>query len=110
MTIRWDLLSGTHPVLQRSREPTTADCKYDYPVIWIYTAQNLAWLLTPTPAVLPLPPTTGVSSGVTPLATTVANLESTVNDMIDAYMKKSVYDTDSDSVVDEAETIDGGAF
>ena len=81
MAFRWDLLAPTSTTLQRDRTPTTADATAWYPVVWVYTSQNLAWLLKDG-TIQVLPPTSGnvvVVDGVTP--TELADLESRVDDL-----------------------------
>jgi hypothetical protein len=109
MAFRWNIMPATKTILQKDRAPTTADAVYDYPVIWVYTASNLAWLLKDG-AIQVLPPTAGNITVIETSSTSLAELENEIDAIESDYMKKSIYDTDSNSVVDEAETIDGGSF
>ena len=109
MAFQWDKMPATKTILQKDRAPTTADAVYDYPVIWVYTASNLAWLLKDG-AIQVLPPTSGNITVIETSSASLAELENEIDAIESDYMKKSIYDTDSDSVVDEAETIDGGSF
>ena len=43
-------------------------------------------------------------------ATSISELEDRIGTIENDYMKKTVYDTDGDDVVDEAEAIDGGSY
>jgi hypothetical protein len=80
MAFRWDLLPPTKTTLQRDRAPTTADATAWYPVIWIYTSENLAWLLKDG-TIQVLPPTSGnVTTGDTS-STSIADLESDITNI-----------------------------
>ena len=108
MTLRWDKLFPTMKTLIKKRDPTTADADYEYAVIWVNELINKAWLLKDGHITL-LPPTTGT---VTDLITgrSLSDLQSTMEELEDEIMRKTVYDKDKDGVVDEADKIDGGSF
>jgi len=108
MAFRWDLLPQTSTTLQRDRAPTTGDATAWYPIIWVYTAKNQAWLLKDG-TIQSLPPTTGDPAGVNTSAA-LSELEAALANIQEDYMKKVDYDTDEDNIVDEAESIDGGSF
>jgi hypothetical protein len=88
MAFQWDKMPATKTTLQRDRAPTTADAVYDYPVIWVYTASNLAWLLKDG-AISTLPPTSGnvvvgdtSSTSIADLEDQIADLQSDMDDVI----------------------------
>jgi hypothetical protein len=81
MAFRWDLLPQTSTTLQRDRAPVVADASAWYPVVWVYTAENLAWLLKDG-TIQVLPPTSGnigTVEGVT--STEFSDLESRVDNL-----------------------------
>lgn len=81
MAFRWDLLKPTKTTLQRNRAPVVSDASAWYPVVWVYTAMNLAWLLKDG-TIQVLPPTSGnvtIIAGVS--ATSFNELESKVDNL-----------------------------
>ena len=88
MAFRWDLLQPTKTTLQRDRAPTTADATAWYPVVWVYTSANLAWLLKDN-TIQVLPPTSGnaviipgiSSTSFSELEAKVDGLETEVDDI-----------------------------
>lgn len=112
MAFRWDLLLPTKTTLIRQRDPTVADAYYDYGVIWINKPDNKAWLLKDG-VIYILPPTSGMVTDIGSwpnYGDVLQDVVDIVETTMDEYMKKEIYDTDLDNVVDEAETIDGGNF
>lgn len=109
MAFQWDKIPATKTTLQKNRAPTTDDAVYNYPVIWVYTASNLAWLLKDG-TINTLPSTSGNAVTGDISSTSIADLEDSITAIEEGYMKKSVYDTDNDGIADEAEHIDGGSF
>jgi len=80
MAFRWDLLKETKTTWQRNRAPTTADASMWYPVVWVYTSANLAWLLKDG-TIQTLPPTSGnVTVGETS-STSISDLENQISNL-----------------------------
>jgi hypothetical protein len=80
MAFRWDLIPETSTTLQRNRAPTAADADAWYPVVWVYTSENLAWLLKDG-TIQTLPPASGnVTTGDTS-STSIADLEGEIADL-----------------------------
>jgi len=108
MTVQWDKLLPTKTTLIKQRDPIVADANYDYTVIWVNKLTNSAWLLKDG-AITRMPPTSDTVTGLF-TGLSLSDLQSTIEDLEGDIMRKGVYDTDLDSVVDEAEKIDGGSF
>jgi len=93
MAFRWDLLKPTKTTWQRNRAPTVADASMWYPVVWVYTAMNLAWLLKDG-TIQVLPPTSGntvvVASGsgtsITELEAKVDNLQADMDEYVESVL------------------------
>ena len=107
----WSALQPTKAMLMKTTDPTSVDATQNYPVVWVNTVSNSAWLLKDG-TIQVLPPTSGNVSSSTggESATSISDLESQINNIETNYMLKATYDADGDSIVDEAETIDGGSF
>ena len=110
MALTWEKLKAFGNIVKKTFAPTTVNCVYNERIIWINTATdpNTAYLINGL-TITPLPVELS-SSPLPSQATSISNLEDRLDAIESDYMKKSVYDTDADGVVDEAEAIDGGAF
>ena len=80
MAINWRALEGTKNTLMKTTDPTAADAIYDYPVVWVNTTSNLAWLLKDG-AINSLPPTSGNTVTGDTSSTSIADLEGQISDL-----------------------------
>jgi len=108
MALTWENLKAFGNVVKKTSTPTAVNCVYNALTVWINTVTDKAYLINGE-IITPLPATAG-SVTLSAQATSLLGLEAEIDAIKSGYMKKSSYDTDADSVVDEAESVDGGSF